>query len=174
MANNKVVLRDGSTLIDLTADTVSPAVLRKGYTAHDKSGALIEGAYDPMTEAYPVGSIYMSVVSTDPGVLFGVGEWERIENTFLLAAGDQYAAGSVGGEERHTLSVSEMPSHNHTSTSFPSNGTPSWVWGSGYTIYAASDSIRYPFNAPTNSVGGGAAHNNMPPYLAVYVWKRIA
>ena len=59
---------------------------------------------------YPVGAIYMSVNSTNPGNLFG-GTWERIKDRFLLAAGDTYAAGSTGGEAKHALSVDELPEH---------------------------------------------------------------
>lgn len=57
---------------------------------------------------YPVGSIYMSVNSADPSTLFG-GTWERIQDTFLLAAGESYAAGDTGGEAEHTLTEQELP-----------------------------------------------------------------
>ena len=62
---------------------------------------------------YPVGSIYMSVNSTDPSSFLG-GSWAPLKDRFLLAAGDKYAGGSTGGEASHTLTISEMPSHNHT------------------------------------------------------------
>ena len=64
---------------------------------------------------YPVGSIYMSVTSTSPAVLFG-GTWEQLENRFLIGAGTNHAAGATGGSATHTLTTSEMPSHNHTFT----------------------------------------------------------
>ena len=64
---------------------------------------------------YPVGSIYMSAVNTSPSTLFG-GTWEQIKDTFLLSAGDTYNAGTTGGEAEHTLTTSEMPSHNHSFT----------------------------------------------------------
>lgn len=122
---------------------------------------------------YPVGSIYMSVNSANPGTLFG-GTWERIQDTFLLAAGQTYAAGATGGEAEHTLTVSEMPAHDHGILSgFGDKNDPA----------IDSDGFRYEYwggnnrgfnNAFISSTGGGAAHNNMPPYLAVYVWKRTA
>ena len=68
-----------------------------------------------MLSIYPVGAIYMSVSSTSPASLFG-GTWEQIQNRFLLAAGDTYAAGKTGGEATHTLTVEEMPAHNHSFT----------------------------------------------------------
>jgi hypothetical protein len=62
---------------------------------------------------YPVGSIYISTVSTSPKVLFGVGEWEQIKDRFLLGAGDTYNAGATGGEASVTLTRAQMPEHNH-------------------------------------------------------------
>lgn len=120
--------------------------------------------------AYPVGSIYLSVNDTSPAEIFG-GTWEQLKDRFLLAAGDTYPAGSTGGEAQHTLTENEMPNHSHKlqlsqeGSSAQSNcvnavrfsWTNQWVQGYG-----------------TTDNGGGAAHNNMPPYLAVYMWKRIA
>jgi len=124
-----------------------------------------QGLFDAV---YPVGSIYMSVSSADPATLFG-GVWERLEDRFLLGAGTVCAAGATGGEREHTLSVDEMPSHTHRLYG-ADNDPPDWFGGSGNTYGIrprqgqAYDYLEY--------VGGGAAHNNMPPYLAVYMWKR--
>ena len=120
---------------------------------------------------YPVGSIYMSVNSTSPATLFG-GTWEAIQGKFLLGAyGNIYKAGSTGGEAAHTLTESEMPNHKH-SIWFPNDGGEQSAeigypdTGSKNTYYAEA--------SKTSGTGGGAAHNNMPPYLAVYIWKRTA
>ena len=141
---------------------------------------------------YPVGSIYLSVSATNPETLFG-GKWEQIKDRFLLAAGSSYAAGSTGGEATHALTVSEMPSHGHTfklisnSYSFfnaDSNGS-AWNGDNQFALAAKRkisgtsgvDNVLNTSNLvtkePLNNTGGGNAHNNMPPYLAVYVWKRI-
>lgn len=64
---------------------------------------------------YPVGSIYISVNNTSPSILFG-GEWEQIQEKFLLSAGNTHQAGTTGGEFTHTLTIDEMPAHNHTAT----------------------------------------------------------
>lgn len=114
---------------------------------------------------YPVGSIYMSVNSTSPASRFG-GTWQRIQNCFLLASGSAYTAGTTGGEATHTLTVDEIPSHNHGNWyELGNNASSKYLYGgSGYGDITRS----------TTNVGGGAAHNNMPPYLAVYVWKRTA
>lgn len=111
--------------------------------------------------------MYLSASATDPATLFG-GTWERIQDRFLLCAGTTYAAGSTGGEAEHALTVSEMPSHSHTDTYNPaSNGT--FERAGGATVALAATKQTY-----TGYSGGGAAHNNMPPYLAVYAWQRVA
>ena len=128
---------------------------------------------------YPVGSIYISVNATNPAELFG-GTWERLKDRFLLAAGDSYAAGSTGGEATHRLTIDEMPSHAHEMAP--------WMWAvsSGfntgtYNILDMNTGNADSYNASksrqkqySESTGGGLAHNNMPPYLAVYMWKRTA
>lgn len=135
---------------------------------------------------YPVGSIYMSVNPADPGTLFG-GTWQRIQDRFLLASGSSYAAGATGGEASHALTVGEMPSHTH----------PFEFWGGSANTSATQQDGNYlalltQLNAKlctqneylpsyyisasrsVSSAGGGSAHNNMPPYLAVYAWERTA
>ena len=136
---------------------------------------------------YPVGSVYISVSNVSPATLFG-GSWEQLKDRFLLGAGDTYTAGATGGEATHALTQNEMPSHTHTgktrrigkvATASGLNeasnvskinvqgaeqgtGSPGWQWAS------------YQWTDTPNSTGGGAAHNNMPPYLVVYMWKRTA
>lgn len=118
---------------------------------------------------YPVGSIYLSTVDSSPGLFIG-GSWERLKDTFLLGAGDTYTAGDTGGEATHTLTVDEMPSHRHYTTLFKtgqamngqSNVFDFYVQQAGTTNYY------------TSYEGNSQAHNNMPPYTVVYMWKRIA
>ena len=122
---------------------------------------------DLLNLVYPVGSIYMSVNSTNPSVLFG-GTWEQIKDKFLLSAGDTYNAGDEGGEATHILTIDEMPSHNHTWgwKSSAASGNSTWNSAGSDKTGSSSDII--------GSTGGGKPHNNMPPYLAVFMWKRIA
>lgn len=122
---------------------------------------------DTLKKVYSVGSIYMSTNSTSPAELFG-GTWERIKDRFLLGSGDSYGAGSTGGEATHTLTINEMPSHTHNQS-----GGASGINNDGTTIQRGySDPIKDVADA--GLTGGGQPHNNMPPYLAVYIWKRIA
>lgn len=135
-----------------------------------------------LDDVYPVGSIYMSVNNVNPSTLFG-GTWTKIEGRFLLASGElpltpttfiEFTNGSTGGELEHTLTLNEIPSHNHSAnldirflknaaTASSSNHVTGW-------------SNHYDTRVPNASAnkGGGKAHNNMPPYLVVNVWKRTA
>lgn len=129
---------------------------------------------DIVNAIYPVGAIYMSVNSTSPATLFG-GTWTQIKDTFLLAAGTTYSAGATGGEATHTLSVAEMPEHRH-SIYGATGSIPDYLGGSSadYGIVSEGTSGATEYSAYLGVKGGGQAHNNMPPYLAVYVWKRTA
>lgn len=141
---------------------------------------------------HPVGAYYSSSDPTSPEELFG-GTWEEIHGRFLFAEDDAHPAGSTGGEEKHTLTVGEMPSHgNHLmqgrmyeelaenasndssyrsntlylpKTAFTSTGNINRGWKdwNGGEMYPAG-----------TLKGGGNPHNNMPPYLATYTWHRIA
>lgn len=127
-------------------------------------------AYDAV---YPVGSIYMSLNETSPQTLFS-GTWERLDDRFLVGAGTSYDAGDTGGEESHTLTVSEMPSHKHSVTSGSMNKAVQVNNDASSKIYPAYSEINTSNDAWVQYAGGGDAHNNMPPYLAVYMWKRVS
>ena len=143
----------------------------------------------PVDLIYPVGSIYMSVNATNPKELFG-GTWEKIQGKFLLGMSSSYPAGSTGGEATHTLTSSEIPFHNHdigqqgnTSKILP---TRIAVDDSSHEQYVTTleggasgwykSSVAWDGRIATRNQTSpyGQAHNNMPPYLAVYIWKRTA
>lgn len=109
---------------------------------------------------HPVGSIYTSTVSDDPGDLFG-GTWERIKDVFLLAAGDTHQAGDTGGAAEVTLTSKQLP-------------TSAWqsVTGSGGVSTSTSGASGTGYGMYTHSTTWGQSHENMPPYLVVYAWKR--
>lgn len=129
---------------------------------------------------YPVGSIYISVNSTNPSTYFG-GSWTQIKDRFLLACGSAYSNGSTGGEAKHKLTVDEMPTHGHDLVYGSKNSESGLVisyTGSGYSSLSVeqwawrNSGVRQ--NIYARNEGGNQSHNNMPPYLAVYVWKRVA
>ena len=121
---------------------------------------------------YPIGALYMSTNSTDPSNIFKFGTWERIEDCFLLAAGSQYAPGTTGGEATHTLTVDEIPSHYHQYKRHSLNREDNDPV-TGTDAYGVSNKTLDERMGTSEVTGGGQPHNNMPPYLAVYVWKRI-
>mgnify|MGYP006935834745 FL=1 len=119
---------------------------------------------------YPVGSIYMSVNSTDPAQLFG-GSWTQLEDRFLLGAGTSYTNGRIGGAATCQLTAANLPRHTH----------PQYVATSGGSESANLDYASYSTSAktvaqgiPTGATGSGTAFDILPPYLVVYMWKRTA
>ena len=136
-----------------------------------------------LTELYPIGSIYMSVNNTSPSTLFG-GTWEQIQDRFLLAAGSTYAGGNTGGEATHTLTKAELPnytlynaSHSHTIFTYRNgagNGAITNGQQDNYNVKTGTFSQINGTTIKVDSGGSGKAHNNMPPYLVVYMWKRTA
>ena len=101
------------------------------------------------------------------------GTWERVKDRFLLAAGDSYTAGETGGEATHTLTLAEMPNHRHLSNNYFlgfAQGEEKDKYVTLLDIINGALAQQY----GTASAGGGQSHNNMPPYLTVYIWKRTA
>lgn len=109
---------------------------------------------------YPIGAIAI-------GAKPNIGTWERIQGRFLWASNTAHPAGATGGEENHTLTINEMPSHSHTISE--GNGSPGSQWSLDSAQYGGRNTTM-----GTNNTGGGKAHNNMPPYLSVNMWRRTA
>ncbi len=151
----------------------------KGGIANFEDGVKISGKL-LFELVYPVGSIYMSANETSPATLFG-GTWEQLKDRFLLGAGSTYSNGATGGEATHTTTIDEMPSHRHpTYFNYWASGTdaiPQWRWYFNDSAYAEASTARSNGKFAELMVqekGGGKPHNNMPPYLVVYMWKRTA
>jgi hypothetical protein len=177
---------DGSGTIDVAeaADGISINADGDIYSRGVKLG-------NSLSAVYPIGAIYMSVVSTNPAMLFGFGTWAALQNSFLIGASATYPMGKAddagavttadGGETAHTLTIAESgaPSHAHNIRVF---GSPTAAHGHNRTDGVAegastSNSETSFITGTVNAYAGqnaAAAHNNMPPYLAVYMWKRTA
>jgi len=130
---------------------------------------------------YPVGSIYMSVNSTNPKTLFG-GTWTQIAQGRTLVGVDTSdtnfnTAEKTGGEKTHTLTVAELPSHRHEKL-YNQNGTTERKAGYGSTgthTGTLNQNTNTTFESlNTGYTGGGQAHNNLQPYFTCYIWKRTA
>lgn len=120
---------------------------------------------------YPIGSIYMSVNSTNPGNLFG-GTWVawgagRVPVGYDSSQSEFDTAGKTGGEKTHTLSSQEMPGHDHT---IPVNNAGSGIYSGGGTTYTGN--LTGSNAIATAITGGSGAHNNLQPYIVCYMWKR--
>lgn len=119
---------------------------------------------------YPVGSIYMSINSTNPSTLFG-GTWVawgsgRVPVGVNTSQSAFNTAEKTGGEINHTLTVAELPSHAHPIPQHYGGGSlHGWVQRIDEVDYTMSE---------TGYTGSGQAHNNMPPYIVCYMWKRTA
>ena len=153
--------------------------------------------------AHPVGSYFITESADNPHEILGGGVWQKLEGRFLLGANASYSVGSEGGEAMHTLTVNELPSHTHDATikAFTYNGNKiqffnavnadkggSWNGENQFSIAAVRkmagtsgvQNILTEANLNTGkaidtaNTGGGASHNNMPPYRAVNIWKRTA
>ena len=150
---------------------------------------LMLGEETIFSKVYPVGSIYVSVSDTNPKDLFG-GTWEAIGGRFLIGTGlneantkawfgeDDFPAGAInipagdmGGNISHKLTVEQMPDHGHTMLYSDTAGTQSFGYQFGSKGARSGQPER---SSGIGHTGGGIAHNNMPPYLAVYMWKRTA
>lgn len=198
---NKIVSTELGKKLPLSGGTMTGALTTKGIklTSGTDYGATLPsspatnqlffqtaGTNFVLDNVYPIGSIYMNVNSTNPGTLFG-GTWEQIQGKFLLGMSSSYPAGSQGGEASHTLTTAEMPSHGHNPANesgyygFITNSKKAFEVGdmgiqSGSGRYYPYSTTAFDIsrNSLTGTTGGGNSHNNMPPYLSIYIWKRTA
>lgn len=113
---------------------------------------------------YPVGSIYHSMNAISPADTVG-GTWTQIK-TFLYGAD---TANETGGEAKHTLTISELPSHKHGLNNCITNNSGSTNWNLMWGHHGAANGVLN-----TDNTGGGAAHNNLPPYTTCFIWYRTA
>ena len=134
-----------------------------------------QGEPGSVLDCWPVGSIYMSMQATSPATLFG-GTWVAMEGQFLLGAttsSNLYPPLSMGGEATHALTVEELPTHSHEELLYFTGGASVDLFAySSYSSYNPESGQA--FSGHTGPAGGGARHNNLPPYIAVYMWRRIA
>ena len=121
---------------------------------------------------YPVGAIFISSVSTDPAVLLGYGSWIAFGAGRVLVGIDATqtefdTGGETGGSKTHTLTTAEMPSHRHQLPDISSSYNIASGSGASTTQDVVSGTDRY-----SEYAGSGNAHNNLQPYVVVYMWKR--
>ena len=189
---------DNSEELEVTIDPdayVAHSVYQEDMTAVRQAIAAM------VNTIYPIGSIYTSVNNVDPGLLFQNTAWERIQDVFLMAAGVIHAAGEQGGKE--TYAAADMPKHTHGAGSYYPSASGNFILtgptalhssegivsgSSPYSSVIGGDTagwgaqrININLNNGNSSVRGtsGSSGTNdnatiLPPYLAVYMWKRVA
>jgi len=182
-----------------------PASLTDGHFIRAKAGgADIEGvasgggglsANEVIDLVHPVGSIYVSTISTNPGTLFGLGTWTafgagRVMVGINSGDTDFDTVEETGGVKTHTLTAAEIPAHTHSITdpghSHITQRYPTATGGSsGFTIDTSMSGTLADNTLPVktnttgitgtdNNTGGGGSHPNVQPYIVVYMWKRTA
>jgi len=126
----------------------------------------------PTVAAFPIGAVFTTVTvyadSAAVVAVIGGTTWVAFAaGRMLIGVDGTYTNGSTGGEATHTLTEAELPAHVHNhEIGFGGDGTTGRHSGQAATVNRGT--------IDTGSTGSGTAHNNMPPYIAVYMWKRTA
>lgn len=154
----------------------------EGYALDARQGKILEDRISQFNDRLShIGMIiHSTTLDTMEKVItiYGGIKWEKIEGRFLLGANNLYPIGNTGGEATHTLTIAEIPVHAHGFLDY---------WGTSYTDIGQGARNCVAFNGDgseqgggypnsrtqTADTGGGQAHNNMPPYKAVYIWERV-
>lgn len=170
---------DGTPIGSNSASTVTATTVTASGNINTTGGEVQINGTNIFDKIYPVGSIYINATnSTNPATLLGFGTWSSFGAGRVLVGIDSSdtdfdTSQETGGAKTHTLTTTELPSHTHTHTvqtgrSFSSSiGNAPVVQGSDNTVLSSSA-------VTTSSTGGGSAHNNLQPYIVVYMWKRTA
>ena len=138
----------------------------------------LTGVTATISNAYPVGSIYMNATNaTNPGTLLGFGTWTAFGEGRVLIGIDSSdtdfdSAEETGGSKTHTLTEAQLPSHRHTIGSNDSTAGFGGAAGNQEFVQDAGTGIGTPCN--TSFTGSGQAHTIVQPYIVVYMWKRTA
>jgi len=167
---------DGSYVMPTTDGDSGQVMSTNG--AGQVSFTTLTGVTATIANAYPVGSIYMNATNaTNPGTLLGFGTWAAFGEGRVLIGIDSSdtdfdTAEETGGSKTHTLTESQIPSHRHQVGSTDSTAGNGGAAGNQEFVQNFGSGIGNPCN--TSFTGGGSAHNNVQPYIVVYMWKRTA
>ena len=168
----EVGLKNILTNVDETLRVLNKDIIKNNKDINETKE---EFKKDLLEKVYPIGSYYWSENDTSPEELFG-GKWKKIEGRFLFASDSNHYVGQTGGEERHQLTLDEMPSHSHGYQKFKYKD---YYWaenvfreGNSYQ-FLERDVNNNIESSTTESKGNSQSHNNMPPYLTANCWKRL-
>lgn len=177
IGTNAVASGAGAVQLGTGNNTAANTLQFMSYPLVDAGGNIEP---ERLLNMYPIGSYYITESSTSPASLFG-GSWVQVINKFLYGALAQSYVGQEGGEAAHILTVDEMPNHAHKPHGY------TWITSQGansgnleVTRVGGRNALGIEFiqdydqNRYTSYTGGGAAHNNLPPYRYVNIWRRTA
>lgn len=126
--------------------------------------------------AFPIGQTYITQTDVNPSTILNFGTWERVKGKVLVGLDENDTAfntiGKTGGEKTHTLTVDEMPSHNHSLGSYKKAGSQ--------TAFSNTNSGQYSYPNGVGDIvieykGGSEPHNILQPYQVIgYMWIRTA
>lgn len=156
-------------LLPSSMPTLNNQAANKAYVDSVAGGG--SGGGISMQDVYPIGSVFMSMNSTNPATSLGFGTWSAVQGKFLVGVSSETefnTAGKTGGAKTVTLSTANMPSHNHSISGISRGEIMSSTIGTSADIIVSSGSMS------TGYSGSGTAHNNLPPYFAIYIWTRTA
>jgi len=186
---------ENASVVDGKVDVAGNLVLTTKGGQQKNAGSVVKPLF-----SWPVGSIYIGTTSTSPAELFGGGTWERFAKGQVLVGLDEAQAEfdsvlETGGAKTHTLTEAQIPSHNHAASSgndspdhshgyyreaftniaYAGGGSGALVAsGSSYLPSTEGASTRHTHPITVNPAGGGQAHNNLQPFIVVYMWRRTA
>ena len=168
----EVGLKNILTNVDETLRVLNKDIIKNNKDINETKE---EFKKDLLEKVYPIGSYYWSENDTSPEELFG-GKWKKIEGRFLFASDSNHYVGQTGGEERHKLTLDEMPNHSHGYQKFKYRTY--WDLGINGGIASCHFLVRDKDtnnieSSTTESKGNSQSHNNMPPYLTANCWKRL-
>lgn len=169
--NATLTIQKNATTIDsFTANSATNKTVN--IVVPTDTGDLTNNAgYLKATDVYPVGSIVTFYDTADHSNFLGL-TWVRFAAGKMVVGYDSSdtdfdAIGETGGEKTHTLNINEIPSHRHTMGS--TNGASGYV-----ETISIGNKAQASYTSYTSYVGGGKAHNNMPPYITAALWRRTA
>lgn len=198
MTAEAIEQRLNDMIVSMRIDENGQVIYKTKGGAETNAGALV--STNLATEkAWPVGSIYLGTVPTNPGEVLGVGTWVRHGKGRVLVSQDDSqtefnAVDKIGGSKNYTINWSNIPSHNHSvgnhrhgynlsynELSFRNGDGAQFSRISYISLGSGATEKR---NSQTDLDGGGNTSsvgssnpspiNNMPPYIVVYAWKRTA
>lgn len=167
-------LQQMPTVADVGAVPTSRTINGKALTGNITLTVDDIGTSTIFLVSHPVGSLFETTVSTNPGTLYG-GTWAawgggRTPVGVNPADTDFKTVEKTGGEKTHVLTEAEIAPHSHIETVY-------WNAGESGTAHPAAIEAGDPRKygglvARTENTGGGQAHNNLQPYITCYIWKR--